>query len=56
MRITLKKVISFLCCLVPFGASAANYPGGLTIGQNTDNVAVPASDNSLVLGTNGLDV
>ena len=56
MRITLKKVISFLCCLVPFGAGAANYPGGLTIGQNTDNVAVPASDNSLVLGTNGLDV
>lgn len=56
MRITLKKVISFLCCVVPFGATAASYPDGLTVGQGADNVVVPASDNSLVLGANGLDV
>lgn len=56
MRITLKKVISFLCCLVPFGAGAADYPGGLVIGENTDSVAVPGTDNRLNLGENGLSV
>lgn len=56
MRITLKKVISFLCCLVPFGAPAADYPGGLAIGENTDSVAVPGTDNVLNLGENGLSV
>lgn len=56
MRITLKKVISFLCCLVPFGAPAADYPGGLAIGENTDSVAVPVTDNVLNLGENGLSV
>ena len=56
MRITLKKVISFLCCLVPFGAPAADYPGGLTIGENTGSVAVPETDNVLNLGENGLSV
>lgn len=56
MRITLKKVISFLCCLVPFGAPAADYPGGLAIGENTGSVPVPASDNVLNLGENGLSV
>lgn len=56
MRITLKKVISFLCCLVPFGAPAADYPGGLAIGENTGSVAVPETDNVLNLGENGLSV
>lgn len=56
MRITLKKVISFLCCLVPFGAPAADYPGGLAIGENTGSVAVPGTDNVLNLGENGLSV
>lgn len=56
MRITLKKVISFLCCLVPFGAPAADYPGGLTIGENTGSVAVSETDNVLNLGENGLSV
>lgn len=56
MRITLKKVISFLCCLVPFGAGAADYPGGLVIDENTDSVAVPGTDNRLNLGENGLSV
>ena len=56
MRISMKKIVSFLCCLVPFGATAASYPDGLTVGQGTDNVAVPASDNSLILGANGLDI
>mgnify|MGYP004551439493 CR=1 FL=1 len=56
MRITLKKVISFLCCMVPFGAPAADYPGGLAIGENTDSVAVPGTDNVLNLGENGLSV
>lgn len=56
MRITLKKVISFLCCLVPFGAGATDYPGGLVIGENTDSVAVPGTDNRLNLGENGLSV
>lgn len=56
MRITLKKVIAFLCCLVPFGAPAADYPGGLAIGENTGSVAVPETDNVLNLGENGLSV
>lgn len=56
MRITLKKVIAFLCCLVPFGAPAADYPGGLAIGENTGSVAVPETDNVLNLGENGLNV
>lgn len=56
MRITLKKVISFLCCLMPFGAPAADYPGGLAIGENTGSVAVPETDNVLNLGENGLSV
>ena len=56
MRIILKKVISFLCCMVPFGAPAADYPGGLAIGENTDSVAVPGTDNVLNLGENGLSV
>lgn len=67
MRITLKKVISFLCCLVPFGASAASvtYPDGLNIGS-TDaghtidatidpNTGKPKYD-ALILGANGLSV
>ena len=56
MRITLKKVIAFLCCLAPFGAPAADYPGGLAIGENTGSVAVPETDNVLNLGENGLSV
>lgn len=67
MRITLKKVISFLCCLVPFGAGAASvtYPDGLNIGS-TDaghtidatidpNTGKPKYD-ALILGANGLSV
>lgn len=60
MSLFSKKLVSVVCCLMPFGAGAATFSGGLNIGTTDASKTIDATDTSLVLGdgstTNGLNV
>lgn len=64
MRISMKKIVSFLCCLVPFGATAnqidygsdgvtVTLPNGL---DTTGNFIRILGGSSMIVGANGLSV
>lgn len=65
MRITLQKLMSFLCCLVPFGATAAEINPGpadstgvikLDELNTTGDVIKITSGDALTIGTGGLTI
>ena len=60
MSLFSKKLVSVVCCLMPFGAGAATFADGLNIGATDASKTIDATDTSLVLGdgatTNGLNV
>ncbi len=51
----MKKILSIVGCLVPFGAGAVVYPGGLNIGAEDSGVNITSGD-SITLTDGGLTV